>query len=183
MKALIIIDMVNDLVSGVLANEKYANEIIPSIQRLIENARKNSTEWLIVYSNDAHKEEDREMKIWGKHAMEGTEGAQVIESLKPIGSENEIISPKRFYGAFDLTGLGEIFEKRGGVTEVVLVGQHTHCCVRHTAYGAFMRGYEIKVPSDAVCVFEGIDNQAALEYLKNIYGATITTTDTIVSNL
>ncbi|KAN0032986.1 hypothetical protein ACTA71_011193 [Dictyostelium dimigraforme] len=182
MKALIIVDMLNDFVNGILANEKNANQIIPSIQKLIEHARKNPTEWLIVYSNDSHKEDDEEIKVWGKHAMEGTEGAQVIEPLKPIGIDNEIISPKRFYGAFDLTGLGEIFEKKGGVTEVVIVGQHTNCCVRHTAYGAFIRGYQIKVPSDCVCVFKDADNQDALDYLKNIYGSIITTSNDILNN-
>jgi len=65
--------------------------------------------------------------------------------------------------------------ERYGVTDVVLTGQHTHCCVRHTAYGAFIRGYSIKVPSDGVCVFPGVDQGAALEYLRTIYGAEITT--------
>ncbi|EGG16314.1 amidase [Cavenderia fasciculata] len=179
MKALIIVDMVNDLVSGVLANTEDANKIIPQIKKLVDHARANK-DWLIVYANDAHHEEDREMQVWGKHAMEGTEGAQVIEELKPIGGEREIISPKRFYGAFDGTGLEEVM-KSHGVTETVLVGQHTHCCVRHTAYGSFMRGYKIVVPSDGVCVFPGVDNQAALDYLKNIYLAEITTTDTIIA--
>ncbi|MDE9448791.1 cysteine hydrolase, partial [Xenorhabdus bovienii] len=79
---------------------------------------------------------DREIDIWGKHALEGTWGAEVVEALAPIGLEREIISPKRFYSAFDGTDLEEIFDKYG-VTEVVLTGQHTHCCVRHTAYSAF----------------------------------------------
>ena len=56
-----------------------------------------------------------------------------------------------------------------------MTSQHTHCCVRHTAYGAFTRNYAIKVPADAVCVFPGVDQDAALDYLKTIYGAEITT--------
>ncbi|MDX7991591.1 cysteine hydrolase family protein [Xenorhabdus littoralis] len=61
------------------------------------------------------------------------------------------------------------------VTEVVLTGQHTHCCVRHTAYGAFTRGYDIKVLSDAVCGVPGVDQNESLDYLKTIYGAEIIT--------
>jgi nicotinamidase-related amidase len=36
-------------------------------------------------------------------------------------------------------------------------GQHTHICVHHSSYGALIRGYEIIVPRDAVCAFEGVD--------------------------
>jgi nicotinamidase-related amidase len=173
MKALIVIDMLNDMVTGALANEADAAKIVPAIRRLIDHAR-SRPDWIVVYSNDAHRADDREISVWGKHAMAGTRGAEVIEALAPIGAEREIVSPKRFYGAFDGTDLEEVFE-RYGVTEVVLAGQHTHCCVRHTAYGAFTRDYGIKVPSDAVCVFPGVDQAAALDYLKTIYGAEITT--------
>jgi nicotinamidase-related amidase len=173
MKALIVIDMLNDFVTGVLANEADAMKIVPAISRLIDHAR-NKPDWLVVYSNDAHRADDREIGVWGKHAMAGTRGANVIDSLVPIGAEREIVSSKRFYGAFDGTDLEDAF-KHYGVTDVVLTGQHTHCCVRHTAYGAFTRGYGIKVPADAVCVFPGVDQNAALDYLKTIYGAEITT--------
>ncbi|MBE8595666.1 cysteine hydrolase family protein [Xenorhabdus sp. BG5] len=173
MKALIIIDMLNDFVTGVLANEKKAIEIIPVIQRTINYAR-NRLDWLVIYANDAHHADDREIDIWGKHAMEGAWGAEVVDALAPIGSEREIISPKRFYSAFDDTVLEDVF-RQYGVTEVVLTGQHTNCCVRHTAYGAFTRGYNITVLSDAVCVFPGVDHGAALDYLKTFYGAKIIT--------
>lgn len=175
MKALIVIDMLNDFVTGVLANQADAERIIPQIRRLIDYAR-SQPDWLVVYSNDAHRADDREIAVWGKHAMAGTRGADVIDELAPIGGEREIVSPKRFYGAFDETGLDETFKKYG-VDEVILTGQHTHCCVRHTAYGAFMRDYRIKVPADAVCVFPGVDQEAALDYLKTIYGAEITTAE------
>ena len=175
MKALIVIDMLNDFVTGVLANEPDATRIVPSIKRLIDHAR-SQPDWLVVYSNDAHRADDREMGVCGKHAMAGTRGADVIDALAPIGADREIVSPKRFYGAFDETGL-----KHYGVKDVVLAGQHTHCCVRHTAYGAFTRNYGIKVPSDVVCVFPGVDQEASLEYLKTIYGAEITTSAAVAA--
>jgi nicotinamidase-related amidase len=52
--------------------------------------------------------------------------------------------------------------------------------VRHTAYGAFVRDYKIRVPADAVCVFPGVDGDAALDYLKTVYGAEITTTSAVM---
>lgn len=178
MKALIIVDMLNDFYSGVLNNEMHASKIVPVIARLIDHARANP-DWLLVYSNDAHRADDAEIAIWGPHAMAGTRGADVIDALKPIGAAREIVSPKRFYGAFDETGLHEILQSYG-VTDVVIVGQHTHCCVRHTSYGGFIRGYGIEIPADGVCVFDGVDNAAAIEYLRTIYGATITDSESVI---
>ena len=178
MKALIVIDMLNDFVTGVLANEADATRIVPRIRTLIDHARADP-DWLVVYSNDAHRADDPEIAVWGKHAMAGTHGAQMIDAIAPIGVEREIVVPKRQYGAFEDTGLDAELA-RHGATEVVLTGQHTHCCVRHSAYGAFIRGLRISVPSDAVCVFPGVDQDAALEYLRTIYGARIVTTADVI---
>ncbi len=175
MKALIIVDMLEDFVDGALANPK-AQAIVPHLQRLLAHAREAG--WVVVFSNDAHHSDDPELKVWGPHAMAGSPGAQVIAALTPRAGE--IISPKRVYSAFDFTGLDEQLKARG-VTEVVVAGQHTHICVRHTSYGALIRGYDIIVASDAVCAFEGIEEQPALDYLTMAYGATITTVDALAT--
>jgi nicotinamidase-related amidase len=174
MKALIIVDMLNDFVDGKLANPK-AQAITPPLQRLLAHAREDG--WVVVFSNDAHDASDPEMKIWGEHAMAGDPGAQVIDELAP--REGEIISEKHHYGAFDDTGLDEQLRERG-VDEVVITGQHTHICVRHTSYGALIRGYKITIPQFAVCAFEGVDEDDSLEYLKATYGANVTTVDELV---
>lgn len=167
MKALIIIDMLNDFYTGVLANEEHASKIVPNIRKLVDHAR-NNPDWVVVYSNDAHRFDDAEIAVWGRHAMAGTKGADVIDALAPSGGDREIVSPKRFYGAFDETGLHEILAGYG-VTEVVMTGQHTHCCVRHSSYGAFTRGYGITIVKDGVCVFAGVNNDEALEYQNDLW--------------
>jgi nicotinamidase-related amidase len=171
MRALIVIDMLEDFVHGALANPR-AEEILDPLRKLLAHAR--SEGWVTVFSNDAHEPGDPELAIWGEHAMAGTPGAQVIGELEPRPSEREFLCPKRAYGAFDGTDLDAQLRARG-VDEVVLTGQHTHICVRHTAYGALLRGYAITVPSDAVCAFEGVDEEEALGYLRTVYGARITT--------
>jgi nicotinamidase-related amidase len=167
MKALIIVDMLKDFLDGELAN--------PRAQRIVDPRESG---WLVVFSNDAHRPGDPELKIWGEHAMAGSPGAQVIDALAP--REAELVSPKRTYGAFDETGLAEQLKERG-VEEVVICGQHTHICVRHSSYGALRNGFEITVPRDAVCAFGGVDEDDALEYLKMAYGANLTTVDELVS--
>jgi nicotinamidase-related amidase len=171
MKALVIVDMLKDFVDGELANPR-AQQIVEPLKRLLAHARDNG--WVVVFSNDAHKPDDPELKVWGEHAMEGTPGAQVIDELAP--RDREIVSPKRTYGAFDDTDLADQLRDRG-VDEVVITGQHTHICVRHSSYGALRNGFEVTVPRDAVCAFEGVDEADALEYLKMAYGASVTTVD------
>ncbi len=176
MKALIIVDMLQDFVEGALANPR-AVAIVEPLQRLLAHARESG--WVVVFSNDAHLPDDPELRVWGPHAMAGSPGAQVIRALAPAPGPREFVSPKRVYGAFDGTGLDERL-KAFGVDEVVISGQHTHICVRHSSYGALTRGYTITIPADAVCAFEGVDEEAALEYLKGVYGARITTSDALM---
>jgi nicotinamidase-related amidase len=171
MRALIIVDMLNDFVDGKLANPK-AQGIIEPLQRLLAHARDDG--WVVVFSNDAHQPDDPELRVWGEHAMAGTPEADVIPQLEP--RQGEILSPKRVYGAFDFTSLDEQLKERG-VDEVVITGQHTHICVRHSSYGALIRGYRITIPRDAVCGFEGVDEDDALAYLEMAYGAELTTVD------
>ena len=171
MRALIIDDMLHDFVDGNLANPN-AQAIVEPLQRLLAHARDEG--WVVVYSNDAHYPDDAEVRIWGEHAMTGTPGADVIPQLEP--REGEIVSPKRVYGGFEGTGLDEQLKQRG-VDEVVITGQHTHICVRHTAYGAMVHGYAIVIPRDGVCAWPEVDAEEALEYLETMYGAKLTTVD------
>jgi len=171
MKALVIVDMLDDFVTGALANP-HAQRIVEPLSRLLEHARDDG-DWVVVFSNDAHHPDDPELRVWGEHAMVGTPGAQVIAELEPRPGATEIISPKRAYGAFEGTGLDEQLRALG-VDEVVIAGQHTHICVRHSSYGALIRGYRVTVPRDAVCAFDGVDTEEALDYLVMAYAATVT---------
>lgn len=174
MKALIVVDMLIDFVDGALANPK-AQRMIGPLQHLLAHARESG--WVVAFSNDAHHPDDPELKVWGPHAMAGDPGAQVIAALAP--QSGELISPKRAYGAFDGTDLDSQLRARG-VTEVIIAGQHTHICVRHSSYGALIRGYDITIPRDAVCAFEGVNEDDALEYLKMAYGAKISSVEELV---
>ena len=132
-----------------------------------------------VAQDAAHRADDRELAIWGRPALAGTLGAAVIEALAPIGAEREIVLPKRYYGAFDGTDLEDVLFDFD-VVDVILAGQHTNTGIRHTAYGAFLAGYEIYIPMDAVCALDGVDQQAALGDLKDMYGATLTTSTALI---
>ena len=176
MKALVIVDMLDDFVTGALANPR-AERIVPPLARLLEHARDDAG-WVVVFSNDAHDASDPELRVWGEHALAGSPGAQVIAELEPRPGPAEYRLPQARLRAFDGTGLHEQLQALG-VDEVVVTGQHTHICVRHSSYGALIRGYRVTVPRDAVCAFEGVDESEALEYLVMAYGATVTDVATL----
>ena len=116
MKALVIVDMLDDFVTGALANPD-AQRIVAPLSRLLAHARANE-DWVVVFSNDAHHPSDPELRVWGPHALAGTPGAEVIRELAPEPGARELVSPKRAYGAFEGTGLDERL-KALGVDEIV----------------------------------------------------------------
>jgi nicotinamidase-related amidase len=180
--AVIIIDMLNDFVTGDLKCER-AKRIIPNLQRLVEAARKYGVP--VIYSNDAHYPNDFEVvHRWGAHAIKGTKGAEVIPELKP--SEKDFVVEKRTYSGFYETGLDPLLRSLyngEGVKTVVLGGLHTHICVRHTAADAFFRGYKIIVAKDGVEAFTQEDHEQGLRYLEYVYNAKIMTVDEIVEEM
>lgn len=176
--ALIVVDMLNDFVDGRLANKVRAERIIPVIKKTIAYAR-SEEDWVVVFANDAHDPQDREISLWGEHAMRGSEGARVVDALKPIPSDKEWECPKNFYGAFEGTPLGrQLRDKKVGA--VYLTGQHTNCCVRHAAYGAYREGLDIFVVADGVTAYGDFDDQEALDYLKMFYQATLVKSSDLV---
>lgn len=179
--ALLVVDMLNDFTDGVLANPA-AKGIIDPIAQLAERAR-GADDWVVVYGNDAHQLNDVELGVFPPHAMAGTSGAEVIEELRP--QEGDLIVPKRFYSAFTETDL-QARLRSWDVGRLVVVGQHTDCCVRHTCYDAFVRGYELVACPDGTTIFGPsagghlMERQArALAYLRTYYGVALESTDSV----
>lgn len=170
--ALVIVDMLNDFVDGALGNPAAAGLVGP-IAALAERARGSGG--LVVYANDAHLPGDIELRVFPPHAMAGTPGAQVVAGLTPAPEDRVV--PKRFYSGFTETALDSLLRLEH-VERVVLTGQHTDCCVRHTAYDAFRLGYEVWVSPEATTIFAPESDEAAelrqaraLAYLARYYGA------------
>jgi len=172
--------MLNDFVTGGLKCERCAH-IIPNLKKLVIAAHKQGVP--VIYSNDAHLPVDEEVvERWGKHAIKGTEGAEVIPELRP--QKTDYIVEKRTYSGFHETGLDMLLRSLyhgEGVKTVILTGLHTNICVRHTAADAFFRGYKIIIAKDGVEAFTKEDQEQGLEYLKNIYNAKIKTVDEIIN--
>ena len=174
--AVLVVDMLNDFVTGALTCDR-GKAIVPATARLLDAARAAGVP--VIFCNDAHiKGIDRELKLWGDHAIAGTPGAQVIPELKV--SESDYIVPKRRYSGFFQTDL-DILLTELGVKTVIMTGLHTHMCVRHTSADAYCLGYDVVVAKEATDSFTEEDYLNGLAYLKTCYGADAYTNDEIIA--
>ncbi|MCR4910793.1 MAG: cysteine hydrolase, partial [Bacteroidales bacterium] len=91
--AILVVDMLNDFVTGALGCDR-ARDIVPATAELLGAARKAGVP--VIFCNDCHlKGIDRELKLWGDHAIAGTPGAEVIPELGLCKSD--YVVPKRRY--------------------------------------------------------------------------------------
>ena len=164
--AILVVDMLNDFVTGALTCDR-GKAIVPATAQLLDAARNAGVP--VIFCNDAHiKGIDRELKLWGDHAIAGTPGAEVIPELKL--SDKDYVVPKRRYSGFFQTDL-DILLKEHGVNTVIMTGLHTHMCVRHTSADAYCLGYDVVVAKEATDSFTEQDYLSGLAYLKTCYGA------------
>lgn len=174
--AILVVDMLNDFVTGPLTCER-GRAIVPAVAQLIDAAREAGVP--VIFCNDAHIAGiDRELQIWGDHAIVGTKGAEVIPELNLC--EKDYVVPKRRYSGFFQTDL-DILLKELGVKTVVMTGLHAHMCVRHTSADAFCLGYDVVVAKDATDSFTEEDYNIGIAYLKTCYGADAYTNEELIA--
>ena len=170
MKALLVIDMLNDFISkkGVLFCGKSSRRIVPFIKTKINDFRKNKD--LVIYVADSHDEDDREFSLFPRHCVRGTKGAKIINELKPQ-KQDIVVHKKTFDGVFE-TDLDFIL-KKNDIRQVYLVGVCTSICVMETVSSLVLRGYEVTVLKDGVADFDEEAHKFALKRMKVIYGVSI----------
>jgi len=166
--ALLIVDMVNDFVTGKLGTPR-AKRIIPNIRKLAEAAR--DAEVPVIYVKDAHLPKDFELKIWGPHSMAGTKGAQIIPDL--AAGKDDYVFGKQTYSAFYETPLDSVLRAHA-VDNLVITGLHSNICCRHTSADAFFRGLRPIIPEDGVDSLTQEAHEEGLKYIKEIYQGQIT---------
>ena len=170
MKAILVIDMLKDFIekNGALYCGITARKIIPFIKTKIKNAHRTNT--LVIYVCDSHKEDDLEFKMFPKHCIEGTTGAEIIDELKP--KEEDIIIKKTRYSAFYKTNLEQILQEKN-INEVEVVGVCTSICVMDTVGELRNRDIKVTVFKNGVADFDKEAHKFAIRRMEKIYGAII----------
>jgi nicotinamidase-related amidase len=127
--ALLVIDVQNGVVKG--AYER--NLVVANVSSLIEKARL-----------------ERVPVVWVQHSSEqlprGSNDWQIVTELTRNDAEPLI---EKLYGdAFENTNLETVLS-RFGIGRLIVVGAETDACIRSTLHGAFVRGYDATLVSDA----------------------------------
>ena len=170
MKALFVIDMVKDFLEpkGAVYCGDNSRKIISFVKKKIQEFHRNGD--LVVYICDSHRADDLEFKMFPKHCVAGTEGAQIIDELPVI--KHDVIIKKRRYSAFYNTDLDEVL-KENAISEVHVVGVCTSICVMDSVGDLRNRDYEVKVYKEGVADFDDQAHQFSLTRMQKIYGANI----------
>ena len=176
--AVLVVDMLNDFVTGALKCDRGL-AIVPKTKQLLDGCREKGVP--VIFCNDAHiKGIDHELKFWGDHAIAGTKGAEVIPEL--CLCEKDYVLPKRRYSGFFQTDLKLLLDELK-VDTVIMTGLHAHMCVRHTSADAYQYGYNVLVAKDATDSFTEEDYLYGIKYLKETYDAEISDVDSILKML
>jgi len=172
--AVTVVDMQNDFVDrgGRLYVGESVGKIIPNILRTLTKAREKKVP--VIYTQDWHREEDPEFKVWPPHCVEGTVGAEIVQSLEPASGDHVV--RKKSYDPWFETKLEELL-KRLKIATVVVAGTVSNICVLHAVAGATLRGYEPIVPMDCISALNDVDQEFALRQIAFLYKGVLTTSE------
>ncbi len=173
-EAVIVVDMINDFVTGRFGSEG-ARAILGAIRSLLEGVRKQGVP--VIYLRDAHTKVDRELEVWGEHAMAGTWGSEIVPELEP--HPGDLVIEKHWYSGFVDTPLSGHLRNLG-VDTLIFVGVSTDICVQNNVASAYFQGYKTVVVSDCTAALKPQAHQYALEYMKQIYGTEIVTSQELL---
>ncbi len=157
-RALIIVDVQNDFCPGGALAVAHGDEVIPPLNRLIQEFLKRGEP--VFRSRDWHPPKTKHFATWGGtwpvHCVQGTTGAdfhpQLIDNIhlrtvsKGQGDEDS-------YSAFDGTDLA-LQLQRLGVEEVWVGGLATDYCVKNTVLDALKQGFGVRALRDAMRAVE-----------------------------
>ena len=127
--ALLVIDVQNGVVEG--AHERDA--VVANVGSLVEKAR-----------------QEQVPVVWVQHSSaglpKGSDEWRIVPELAP--GDAEPLVEKNYGDSFEETDLETVLSGLG-VGRLVVVGAQTDMCVRSTLHGAFVRGYDATLVSDA----------------------------------
>jgi len=127
--ALLVIDVQNGVVEG--AHERDA--VVANVASLVDQARREQVP-----------------VVWVQHSDEqlarGSNDWQIVPEL--TRDDAEPLVEKNYGDAFEDTTLEKVLSGLG-VGRLVVAGAQTDACIRSTLHGAFARGYDATLVSDA----------------------------------
>jgi nicotinamidase-related amidase len=125
--------LVIDVQNGVVDQAFDRAAVVANIDAVVAKAR--GEEVPVVWIQDS-----------GESRVPGSEPWKIVPELVPI--DGEPLIDKKYGDSFEDTDLESVLSGLG-VGKVVVVGAQTDACIRSTLHGAFVRGYDTTLISDA----------------------------------
>jgi nicotinamidase-related amidase len=162
--ALLLVDVVNPLdFDGGEALFEHAMPAVRNIARLRRRAREEGLPAIYVNDNfDAWHLGFRE--LIERFRAPGVRGAPLVEMLEP-DPKDDLFVLKPLHSGFYKTSLDVLLD-RLRVHTVIVTGLAGDFCVLFTANDAYMRGFDVIVPSDCVASEKPSDNEQALRQMR-----------------
>jgi nicotinamidase-related amidase len=166
--ALAVIDMLNtyEHEDAELLAESVARVVDP-ISRLI--ARAIEAEAPVVYVNDNYGDWNSSQDELTQRAMEGKR-PDLVEPILPPAEVDFVLKAR--HTIFYMTPLEYLLWQRD-IGRLVLTGQVTEQCILYSALDAYVRHFEVTVPSDGVAHIHETLADAALEMMQRNMNAEI----------
>jgi nicotinamidase-related amidase len=168
--ALLLIDVINDL--NFEEADKLLQHAIPMAEALATFKRRAKARGIpAIYVNDNFGRWRSDFPSLVQHCSRpDSRGRPVVTRLLPDEDDYFILKPK--HSAFFQTNL-EILLKYLGATTLILTGMATDICVLFSANDAYMRDFEIIIPSDCVASEDLERNRQVLSLMQRVLKAQI----------
>ncbi len=165
--ALLLIDVINDF-DFPEADEllKYARKMAPNLLRLKRRAQEASIP--VIYVNDNFGRWKSDFRHTVNHCAQHGRGRDVVKLLRPEKSDYFVLKPK--HSGFFSTTLETLLRYLETQT-LILTGIAGNFCVLFTANDAYMRDFNLFVPSDCTVSNTKKENQSALGLMKKFLKA------------
>jgi nicotinamidase-related amidase len=166
--ALLLIDVINDLEFE--GGEKLLRHALPMSKNLAELKRRAKEAGVpVIYVNDNFGKWQSDFKRILEHSLnEDVRGRPVVEALKPDEDDYFVLKPK--HSGFFSTTLDILLDYLGART-LILTGLSGDICVLFTAHDAYMRDFNLVVPSDCMASNDPADNEYTLRKMAGLMDA------------
>ena len=168
--ALLLIDVINDL-DFPEANRllRYARPMARRILRLKERAKKAGVP--VIYVNDTFGRWQSDFRRQVQHCLrENSRGHEIVSLLQPEDDDYFVLKPK--HSGFFSTTLETLLRYLGAET-LIITGIAGNFCVLFTANDAYMRDYDLVIPSDCIASNSAKENHEALRLMRKFLKADI----------
>jgi nicotinamidase-related amidase len=169
--ALLLIDVINDLEFD--GGEKLLEYALPMAEKIAALKRRAREAGIpIVYVNDNFGRWQSDFNKLLSHCLEDdARGKRLAEKLRPDGDDYFVLKPK--HSGFFSTTLDTLLDYLKART-LILTGVAANICVLFTANDAYMRDFNLVIPSDCVASNTIEDNEHALKLMEQVLKADTT---------